>query len=100
MNMDEIEGKARDTVGKAQQAFGDVTGDTAHQAEGMARQVAGRAQDAYGEAKEAARGAAQQVGRVVERQPVLSLLVAGAVGYALAMLTLGAVDRRSSWRRW
>ena len=100
MDMDEIEGKARGAVGKAQKAFGDVTGDTATQAEGMARQVAGQAQDAYGEAKDAARGAAQQLGRAVEQQPLVSLLVAGAVGFALAALTLGATDRRSSRRRW
>ncbi|MBK1658558.1 CsbD family protein [Paracraurococcus ruber] len=99
MNTDDIEGAARGVVGKAQRAYGEVTNDVGHQASGTARELAGRAQEVYGEAKDAAQGAARQVGRVVEKQPVLSLLVAGAIGYGLALLTVSATTERS-WRRW
>lgn len=99
MNVNDLEGTARGVAGKAQEAYGDLTGDKSQQAEGVSRQVAGRAQDAYGDVKDAAQGAARQVGRVVEKQPVLSLLVAGAIGYALALLTVSAADHGSS-RRW
>ncbi|RAI57580.1 CsbD family protein [Roseicella frigidaeris] len=98
MDKNEIEGAARNVAGKAQEAYGKFTDDAEHEAKGVARQVAGKAQEAYGDARDVARDAARQVGQVVEKQPVLSLLVAGAVGYALALLTLGVVDRGS--RRW
>lgn len=93
-NRDEIEGTVRNVAGKAQEAFGNLTGDTKTQVEGAARQVAGRAQDAYGQARDVAQDATRQVGRMVEQQPVVSLLIAGVIGYALGLLTAGATDRR------
>src|SRR5690349_23797467 len=89
-NSDNLEGAARGVVGKAQEAFGKVTEDSGQRAEGIARQVAGRAQDAYGDARQVAGEAAHQVGRAVRAQPVVSVLVAAAVGYALGILTAGA----------
>jgi ElaB/YqjD/DUF883 family membrane-anchored ribosome-binding protein len=57
--------------------------------------VAGRAQEAYGDAKDMTRSAAAQVGRGVEQQPIIALLIAGAIGYALGLLTAyAASDRR------
>ena len=94
MNSDNFEGTARGAAGKVQEAFGDITGDTKNKVEGMGRQVAGRAQEAYGDAKDAARNASQQVGEVVQNQPVVSLLVAGVVGFALGILTIGMTSRR------
>lgn len=93
MSGEKLEGAARGVVGKGQEVFGDVTGDRGTQAEGMARQVAGRAQEAYGDVKEAAQGAAGNVGRMVEGQPVVSLLVAGVIGYVLALLTIRSSNR-------
>ncbi len=41
------------------------------------------------------RSAAAQVGRGVEQQPIIALLIAGAIGYALGLLTAyAASDRR------
>ena len=96
MNTDKIEGMARNVVGKAQEGLGDLAGDSGHQAEGMTRQVAGRAQEAYGDVKEGAQDALEQLGSVVEKQPLLSLLVAGAVGFVLGSLLTGS----GSSRRW
>lgn len=52
--------------------------------EDKARQVAGDAQNAYGEAVAQGREATRALSRQVEQQPIVSLLVAGVVAYALA----------------
>lgn len=54
--------------------------------EEKARQVAGEAKIAYGEAVDQARGATQSVGRNVQRQPLGAILIASALGFALAWL--------------
>lgn len=87
MNTDTFEGTAKTVAGKAQEGFGNLTGDDQHRAEGLARQAAGRVQDAYGEARDYAQHAGERVVRVVEQQPVTSLLIVGAIGYVLGLLT-------------
>ena len=52
MNDDRVIGTAKNLGGKAQEAFGHVTGDTKSQVEGVINQAAGAAQDLYGQAKE------------------------------------------------
>ena len=52
--------------------------------EEKARQVAGDAQDAYGQAVEQGREATKALSQSVEKQPLISLLVAGGLAYALA----------------
>lgn len=47
--LEKVEGAVQNIAGKAQDAFGAVTGDACTQAEGKARQVAGKAQQSYGE---------------------------------------------------
>ena len=59
MNRDQVIGTAKNLGGKAQEAFGKVTGDTKSQVEGVINQAAGAAQDLYGQAKETASDAAQ-----------------------------------------
>lgn len=61
MNDDRIIGTAKNLGGKAQEAFGHLTGDTKSQVEGVINQAAGAAQDLYGQAKEAASDAAQAI---------------------------------------
>lgn len=87
MNSDRIEGKAETLVGQAQQGFGEATGQDEHKIKGVAREAAGRVQDAYGEARDYAQHAGERVVRVVEQQPVTSLLIVGAIGYVLGLLT-------------
>lgn len=87
MNTDRLEGTAENLAGKAQEGFGNMTGDGRHQAEGVARQVAGRAQEVYGEARDYAQHAGERVVRQVEQQPVTALLVAGAIGFVLGLMT-------------
>ena len=52
--------------------------------EEKARQIAGDAHDAYGEAVVQARDAKQTLSQKIERQPLISLLVAGGLAYTLA----------------
>ena len=54
--------------------------------EEKARQVAGDVQEAYGELLAQANEAKQALTERVERQPVISLLVAGGLAYFLASL--------------
>ncbi|MXP64596.1 CsbD family protein [Roseomonas sp. M0104] len=98
MNSDRIEGSMEDFAGRAQEGMGDLTGDREQKARGVVRQIAGRAQHAYGDARDYAQhayddarhyaqDAGERVGRVVEHQPLTSLLVVGILGYILGLLT-------------
>ena len=51
MNKDQIEGAAKDVVGKVQQKVGKVTGSTSQQAKGLEKQVEGKAEKAVGDVK-------------------------------------------------
>ncbi len=52
--------------------------------EEKARQVAGNAHDAYGEAVTHGREATHALSLKIEQQPLISLLVAGGLAYAVA----------------
>jgi len=108
MDKDRIVGSAKDVAGKVEGAFGDLTGDAKTQASGRANEAAGTVQNLYGQAKDAARdatetavnyakdayenrgetirGGEKAVARTVQDNPLGSLLIAGGVGFVLAML--------------
>ena len=48
MNRDQLNGAARNIVGKAQQKLGELTGNKAQQAKGVAKQMAGKVQKGVG----------------------------------------------------
>jgi uncharacterized protein YjbJ (UPF0337 family) len=73
---DRVEGTVREFGGQVQEAVGGMAGDAKTQMEGRYNQVAGQAQQA-----------AAQFSDVVKAQPVVSTLVALAVGYLLGRLT-------------
>jgi uncharacterized protein YjbJ (UPF0337 family) len=73
---DRVEGAAREFGGRVQETVGNVAGDSKTQAEGLYNQAAGQAQQA-----------AAQFSDVIKSQPVVSTLVAVAVGYILGRLT-------------
>ena len=99
MDENQVEGTATEFGGKVKSTIGDVTGDTKTQASGTVDQITGAAQRTYGKIKDTvANGAGSNVadqleevsayiGDTVAERPITSLLVAGAVGYVLAMLT-------------
>jgi uncharacterized protein YjbJ (UPF0337 family) len=108
MDKDRIVGTAKDFAGKAEGTVGNVAGDARAQAEGRFREASGTAQNLYGQAKDATRDAAdaamgyakdtydksgdtfrdgsQAIGRSVQENPLGSLLIAGGIGFALALL--------------
>jgi uncharacterized protein YjbJ (UPF0337 family) len=121
MDKDRIFGSAKELAGKAEGAVGDVTGDAGTQASGRAREAAGAVQGLYGQAKDAARDAAdtavnyakdaydnrgdtirsgqKAMARSVQDNPLGALLIAGGIGFALALLMTRPPRRAPSrWR--
>ena len=121
MNEDRIAGTAKDFAGKAENAFGNATGDRESQASGRAREMAGKAQNLYGQAKdavsdatdkatdyardmynnrgEAIRDGQDAIARKVQDNPIGSLVTAGAIGFALALILARPARRRQPrWR--
>jgi uncharacterized protein YjbJ (UPF0337 family) len=87
VDINRVEGVVKSVAGKAEQAFGEAAGDDEREASGYARQAEGNAQNAYGRALDQFRDAACDVSQAVERNPLTGVLVAGAIGYLLAVLT-------------
>jgi len=108
MDKDRITGSAKDFAGKVEGTVGDISGDAKTQAEGRCRGAGGTAQNLYGQAKDAARDAkdaalgyakdsyeksgdtfrdgSQAIAKSVQDNPLGSLLIAGGIGFALALL--------------
>lgn len=108
MDNDRIVGTAKEFAGRAEGAVGDLAGDAQTQASGKAREAAGTVQNLYGQAKDAVRDAAdtatsyakdaydnsgdtlrdgsQALSKKVQENPLGALLVAGGIGFALALL--------------
>jgi uncharacterized protein YjbJ (UPF0337 family) len=108
MDKDRIAGAAKDFAGKAEGVVGNMTGDAKTQAEGRAREAAGTVQNLYGQAKDAVsdatdaavnyakdaydnsgdtiRGSQKAVAQTVQDNPLGALLIAGGIGFALALM--------------
>ena len=108
MDKDRIAGATKDFAGKVEGAAGDLAGDARTQASGRAREAAGTVQNLYGQAKDAAREAGEAAGnlardvyetsgdtiqtgtravaKTVRDYPLGSLLIAGGIGFALALM--------------
>jgi hypothetical protein len=52
--------------------------------EDKARQLAGDAENAYGGAVDQARESSEALGKKVKNQPIVAVLIAAAIGYALS----------------
>jgi uncharacterized protein YjbJ (UPF0337 family) len=121
MDKDRIAGSAKDFAGKVEGVVGDAMGDAQTQASGRAREAAGSVQNLYGQAKDAARdagdaavnyakGAYEQSGETlrdgsqvlakrVQENPLGALLIAGGIGFALALMMTRQPRRPPSrWR--
>jgi len=53
MNKDQVEGMAKDTVGKIQEEVGKLVGSKEQEAKGISKQISGKAQEALGDVKQA-----------------------------------------------
>lgn len=111
VDTDRIVGGAKELGGKIQGAAGDFVGSNRDSVEGRFREAQGKAQDVYGQAKdklsdvadsvtdyagdaydrrhEYIRGGREAVSSRVEENPLIALMIAGAVGYGLALLLHG-----------
>ena len=93
MDKDRMAGSAKEFAGKVEGAVGGMTGDAKTQAEGRARVAAGAVQYLYGQAKDAydnsgdtIRSGQKAMAKTVQDNPLGALLVAGGIGFALALL--------------
>lgn len=107
METDRIKGAGRDLYGRGEEAVGSLTGDNETRTRGMLDQAAGQVQNTYGRAKDTARDMTDQAMEMGERyydqgtrairdsvqsQPIGSLLIAAAAGFALAWMIQGRND--------
>ncbi len=83
---DQLEGGAQEFGGRVKDAVGGLTGDSKTQAEGKYDQVAGQVQQKYGQAKDAASDGLETLSEQVRQQPVMALLVAGAIGWIIGRI--------------
>jgi uncharacterized protein YjbJ (UPF0337 family) len=120
MDKDQTTGSTKDFVGKVEGTVGNIAGDTKAQADGLARQATGAAQELYGQAKDIARDAtgaatsyakkayensgdtlrdgSEALAQRVQENPLGSIVIAGAIGFALALLLMRPPSRPP--RRW
>src|ERR1700675_529081 len=108
MDKDRIVGSAKDVAGKVEGGLGDMAGNAHDQGAGHARAGAGPVQTLYGQPKDIARDAgdaaigyakdayqnsgetlragSQAVAKTMQDNPLGALLIAGGIGFALALL--------------
>jgi uncharacterized protein YjbJ (UPF0337 family) len=100
MSLDQIEGTARQGIGRMKETIGDAIGNPGLQAKGVLDEALGTVQETYGRVSDGARGAIRQAaGRarsargdledLVDQQPVLVAAIALGVGLAIGLLLLG-----------
>ena len=100
MSLDQIEGAARQGIGRMKETIGDAIGNPGLQAKGVLDEALGTVQETYGRVSDGARGAIRQAaGRargargdledLVDQQPVLVAAIALGVGLAIGLLLLG-----------
>jgi uncharacterized protein YjbJ (UPF0337 family) len=114
MDKDRIAGSAKDFAGRVEGTVGDIAGDAKAQAAGRVREATGTAQNAAREATDAAvsyakdayensgdtfRDGSQAIAKKVQDNPLGSMLIAGGIGFALALL-MTRPPRRPPPRRW
>ncbi len=107
MDVDRIKGAARTSYGRLQEDYGRLSGDETATIRGAGEQLHGRSQELYGQAKDNLRDAvdrassyaetaygegrrrvergANSLNTQVEGNPVMSILLACAIGYVLGM---------------
>ena len=108
MDKDRIAGSSKDFAGKVEGTVGGIADDAKTQAAGSVREATGTAQNLYGQAKDTAREAtdaavsyakdayensgdtfrdgSQVIAKKVQDNPLGSMLIAGGIGFALALL--------------
>jgi len=83
MNEHHVTGALHEVGGRVQSAAGALAGDLADGLQGKAREARTRLEGAYGDAVDAVNQAGQSLGRTVQANPMITVLVAVAAGYLL-----------------
>ena len=122
MDNDRIVGATKGYAGQAENTLGELAGDAKTQAAGRVREAAGTAQNLYGQAKDTARetteaaanyakqayenpgdafrDGSQALTKKVQESPLSSLLIAGGIGFALALMMMRPPRRPTrDWRQ-
>ncbi|WP_398471110.1 CsbD family protein [Tardiphaga sp.] len=114
MDKDRIAGAAKDAAGKVESVVGKATGDERTEVSGRTREAEGTVQNLYGQVKDGVRDASEAAASYakdaldsdtyrdgtqaltdkVRDNPLGSLLIAGGIGFALAMLMSRPPRRR------
>ncbi len=123
MNTDRVTGAAKSFAGKAEGAIGHAAGDAKTEASGRLHEAEGTAQKIYGQVKDGVMDAANDLGDTasglakqaidaggdyyregssavaakIQEQPLGALLIAGVVGFALAMMLSRPSRRPQRW---
>ena len=84
MNEHQVKGTFNQAAGRVQSAAGSLAGDAAGDVQGKVREAGARLEGAYGDALDAASRAGRSVGRTIQGNPTVAVLVAAAVGFVLA----------------
>ncbi len=86
MSDSQIEGTAREFAGRVKDTVGGFVGDAKTEASGKIDTVAGQVQQKYGQAVNAASGGIETISGQVREQPIIALLVAGAIGWVIGRI--------------
>lgn len=81
-----IQAKANKVAGKVQEAAGDILDDDTLETAGQARQFDAALQDLCGAACHQVKGAACDLARSVQRNPITAVATAGLVGLVVGLL--------------
>ena len=93
MSEDRIAGTVRKGVGRVQDAFGGLTGDTALQLRGKFNDAAGSAQDTMGLARDKAMDLLDEMEGYTKENPRTALAITLGAGVVLGLLLLGGSRR-------
>jgi uncharacterized protein YjbJ (UPF0337 family) len=83
MNEHQLKGAFNQAAGRVQSATGALTGDSTGDVQGKVREARARLEGAYGDAVDAVSQAGQSVGRTIQSNPTVAVIVAAAVGFVL-----------------
>jgi uncharacterized protein YjbJ (UPF0337 family) len=83
MDQNTFQGAAKETVGKAREAVGNVTGDAKSQVQGKIEETAGSLQQSYGSMMDDLDALATRLRERTREQPITAILAAAALGYLI-----------------
>ena len=86
MNEHHVKGALDEVAGRVQSAAGALAGDPADDLKGKAREARAGLEGVYGEAVDAVSDARQSLGRTIQANPMISLLMAAGAAFLLGRL--------------